>query len=42
MVDKCPICGKDLKLYQRITGYLRCIDNFNKGKYAEYKDRNQL
>lgn len=42
IVDKCPICGKRLKMYQRITGYLRCIDNFNNGKKAEFKDRKQL
>lgn len=42
IVDKCPICKKRLKKYQRITGYLRCIDNFNKGKAQEFKDRNQL
>ena len=36
-VDKCPYCKKKLKLYQRITGYLRCIDNFNIGKKAEFK-----
>ena len=41
-VDSCPICGKRLKKYQRITGYLRCIDNFNKGKAAEFNDRKQL
>ena len=41
-VDKCPYCKKRLKKYQRITGYLRCIDNFNRGKAAEFKDRNQL
>lgn len=41
-VDKCPICKKRLKKYQRITGYLRCIDNFNRGKAAEFKDRKQL
>lgn len=41
-VDKCPICKKALKKYQRITGYLRCIDNFNRGKAAEFKDRAQL
>lgn len=41
-VDKCPICKKRLKKYQRITGYLRCIDNFNRGKAAEFKDRVQL
>jgi anaerobic ribonucleoside-triphosphate reductase len=42
IVDKCPICGKRLKKYQRITGYLRCIDNFNRGKASEFKDRKQL
>lgn len=41
-VDKCPICKKKLKMFQRITGYLRCVDNFNKGKLAEFKDRVQL
>lgn len=41
-VDKCPYCKQKLKMYQRITGYLRCIDNFNPGKFAEFKDRNQL
>lgn len=42
IVDKCPICKNKLKLFQRITGYYRCIDNFNRGKKAEFKDRNQL
>lgn len=41
-VDKCPICKSKLKKYQRITGYLRCVDNFNRGKAAEFTDRNQL
>ena len=41
-VNKCPICKKKLKMYQRITGYLRCIDNFNVGKKAEFMDRVQL
>ena len=41
-VDKCPICKQKLKKYQRITGYLRCVDNFNRGKKAEFEDRVQL
>lgn len=41
-VDKCPICKQRLKKYQRITGYLRCVDNYNRGKAAEFKDRIQL
>lgn len=42
VVDKCPFCKAKLKKYQRITGYLRCIDNFNVGKKAEFDDRVQL
>lgn len=41
-VDKCPICKKRLKKYQRITGYLRCVDDFNRGKAAEFTDRKQI
>lgn len=41
-VDICPACGARLKKYQRITGYLRCIDNFNNGKAAEFRDRKQI
>lgn len=41
-VDKCPICGEKLMKYQRITGYTRCVDNFNDGKKAEFEDRVQL
>lgn len=41
-VDKCPYCKRRLKKYQRITGYLRCVDNFNRGKRAEFEERVQL
>lgn len=41
-VDVCPICKAKLKMYQRITGYLRCIDNYNDGKMAEFYERKQL
>lgn len=41
-VDKCPICKQRLKKFQRITGYLRDIDNYNRGKRAEFEDRKQL
>lgn len=40
--DKCHYCGKELELYQRITGYLRKVDNFNIGKKQEFKERKQL
>jgi ribonucleoside-triphosphate reductase len=39
---KCPHCGKPLDLYQRITGYIRKVQFFNKGKAQEFKDRYQL
>jgi ribonucleoside-triphosphate reductase len=41
-VDKCPKCGKDVEMYQRITGYLRKVEYFNDGKKSEFKDRKQL
>lgn len=41
-VDTCPICGKKLDKYQRITGYLRKVDNFNIGKKEEFNERVQL
>ncbi len=41
-VEKCPYCKRRLKMYQRITGYLRCVDNFNPGKAAEFGDRKQM
>lgn len=41
-VNKCPVCKRKLKMYQRITGYLRCVDYFNRGKASEFKDRKQL
>lgn len=36
---KCPICGKPAEVYTRVVGYLRPVQNFNKGKKAEYVDR---
>ena len=41
-VDICPICDEQLQKYQRITGYVRCIDNFNEGKKSEFNERVQL
>jgi ribonucleoside-triphosphate reductase len=41
-VDECPICRRPVQKYQRITGYLRCVDNYNEGKRAEFNERNQL
>lgn len=41
-VDKCPKCGHELEFYQRITGYIRKVKNFNIGKKQEFKERTQL
>ena len=37
--DVCPYCGKPTEVYSRITGYYRPVQNWNKGKAQEYKDR---
>ncbi len=46
MVDhdhgKCVICGGEVELYQRVTGYIRKVRYFNKGKKSEFRDRRQL
>lgn len=41
-VMKCPKCGKELDVIQRITGYPRKVKYFNPGKYQEFLDRAQL
>lgn len=39
-LDVCPICGsKNLRVYDRITGYYLAIDTFNDGKLQEFEDR---
>ena len=35
----CPICGKGTEIYSRITGYYRPVQNWNKGKTQEFKER---
>lgn len=39
---KCPECEGVLKRMQRITGYIRDVDNFNPGKLQEFNDRRQI
>lgn len=41
-VDKCPHCGGVTKYMQRITGYIRDVDNYNPGKLQEFHDRKQI
>lgn len=32
----CPHCGKNAEVWSRVVGYLRPVQNFNKGKKEEY------
>lgn len=41
-IDKCPHCGGVTKYMQRITGYIRDVDNYNPGKLQEFNDRKQI
>jgi anaerobic ribonucleoside-triphosphate reductase len=38
-VFSCPTCNMECEVYTRIVGYLRPVDQWNKGKRAEYTDR---
>lgn len=41
-LEICPICGsKDLRLFDRITGYYLCINTFNAGKREEFSERHR-
>ncbi len=35
----CPQCGSDTEVWSRVVGYLRPVQNFHKGKKAEYDER---
>ena len=37
----CPTCGEKAEVYTRIVGYFRPVQNWNKGKQAEYQDRKE-
>ncbi len=36
MINK-KICGKETEVYSRIVGYYRPVQQWNKGKQAEFK-----
>jgi len=38
----CPICGTKTEVWSRVTGYLRPVENFNKGKKEEYFERKKF
>lgn len=35
----CPQCGEATEVWSRVVGYLRPVQNFNKGKREEYNER---
>lgn len=36
---KCPTCGSQAEVWSRVVGFYRPVQNWNKGKQAEYADR---
>lgn len=36
---ECPTCGAETEVWTRVVGYLRPVQNFNKGKKEEYRER---
>lgn len=36
---KCPDCDKDCEVYARVVGYIRPVQQWNKGKVQEYHQR---
>ena len=37
--QKCPKCGEPCEVYSRVVGYLRPVNQWNKGKQEEFKIR---
>ena len=35
----CPECGADCEVYSRVVGYIRPVNQWNKGKQIEFSDR---
>ncbi len=38
----CPHCGSETEVWSRVTGYLRPVSNYNKGKKEEYFQRRKF
>lgn len=38
----CPKCGEETEVWSRVTGYLRPVKNYNKGKQEEYFNRKKF
>lgn len=41
-VFRCPDCGQATEVWSRVTGYLRPVQNYNKGKKEEYFERKKF
>lgn len=39
---KCPECGADCEVYSRVVGFIRPVQQWNKGKKQEFKDRKEF
>ncbi len=39
---RCPECNMDTEIWSRVVGYLRPVQNYNKGKKEEYFQRTKL
>jgi ribonucleoside-triphosphate reductase len=40
--ENCPQCGEETEIYARVVGYMRPVNQWNKGKRAEFKARSRL
>lgn len=38
----CPECGAECEVYSRVVGYIRPVNQWNKGKKREFKDRKEF
>ncbi len=38
----CPECGEECEVYSRVVGYIRPVQQWNKGKKKEFKDRTEF
>ena len=41
-MKKRKVCGLRCEIYSRVSGYMRPVSNWNKGKREEFKDRREF